>query len=190
MVQKADSSLQTAITALLTELGEDTTRNGLLETPTRFEKQIRECLTGYRVDPADYVKLFDASDFNDLVVVSDITFSSLCEHHLLPFFGKVDVGYVPRGKILGLSKFARIIDAFSKRLQVQERLTKELADFLHDNLQPELVMVRIQASHSCMTIRGVQRPQALTETFTVLGASPDNKHHVSYFQNTYRQRMS
>jgi GTP cyclohydrolase I len=181
------SYMQASIRALLAEVGEDPTRNGLLETPKRFEKQMRECLVGYNDDPKKYVKLFESTDFHDLVVVSKINFSSLCEHHVLPFYGYVDVAYVPSDKILGLSKFARIIDAFSKRLQVQERLTKELADFLYENLEPELLMVRIYATHSCMTVRGVRRPESQTETISVVGDTEANRRHVEYFQNMYRR---
>lgn len=182
MNKRKDYGIQTAILALLSELGENTARDALLETPKRFEKQIRECLVGYKDDPEKYVKLFDATDYHDLVVVSDIAFSSLCEHHLLPFFGYVDIAYVPTDKILGLSKFARITDAFSKRLQVQERLTKELADFLYLHLEPSLLVVRIRANHSCMTIRGVLRPESSTETVITLGDIVANQRHIDHLQ--------
>lgn len=183
------SDIESAISRLLSGLGEDITRGGLVDTPKRFAKQIEEFLTGYNENPKRHVKLFDSNGFHDLIVVSRITFGSLCEHHLLPFYGYVDIAYVPTDKILGLSKFARIVDVYSRRLQVQEGLTKELADFLQKHLQPELIIVRINAQHSCMTIRGVLRPESLAETVVVLGDSRANKHHIDYFQNmTKRSR--
>lgn len=182
-----NGNIQVAVTNLLDELGEDTMRNGLVDTPQRFEKQLRECLSGYKSDPVDYVKLFDATDYKDLVLVADIAFSSLCEHHLLPFSGYVDVAYVPVDKLLGLSKFARIIDVFSKRLQVQERLTKEIADFLFLHLQPSLLVVTIRASHSCMTVRGVLRPESVTKTCVTLGDVVTNKYYMNNLQTILRK---
>lgn len=178
MEKKANSDIQQAILALLSQLGEDVNREGLAETPARFEKQIRECLVGYADNPVKYVKLFDNTNFHDLVSVNKIAFSSLCEHHLLPFYGYIDIGYVPNEKILGLSKFARIIDALSKRLQVQERLTQELADFLYAHLEPLMLTVHVKAFHTCMTIRGVQRPEALTETRASLGETDTYAHYI------------
>lgn len=182
MSDRNDSGLGIALSNLLNQIGEDVQRDGLVDTPCRFEKQIRECLVGYADDPIKYVKLFDNPDFHDLILVSKISFSSLCEHHLLPFSGFVDIGYIPTDKILGLSKFARIVDSFSKRLQVQERLTHEIAGFLNKHLDPTLLIVRIKASHSCMTIRGVQRPQSITETVIMLGDDRNNRSQVEYFQ--------
>ena len=176
------TDIRKAILALLSRLGENPNRDGLAETPARFEKQLSECLSGYGQDPLEHVKLFDSGDYTDLVVVSNISFSSLCEHHLLPFYGTVDIAYIPNKKILGLSKFARITDVFSKRLQVQERLTQELANFLHEQLQPELLLIKISATHTCMTIRGVERPGSVTDTFSSRGDIEKHRHHVEFFQ--------
>lgn len=175
--------LQDAIVCFIGEIGEKPERNGLHETPARFEKQLRECTSGYGKNPDDFVKLFDNDGFHDLINISRISFSSLCEHHMLPFFGYIDIAYVPSDKILGLSKFARIVDVFSKRLQVQERLTQEIASYLAEKLHPELLMVRIVAVHTCMTVRGVSRPESHTETFVKIGAATkQNAHYISHFQ--------
>src|SRR5690606_20973125 len=160
--------------------------NGTNETPQRFVKQITECLSGYNEDPKNHLKLFDndKDGYKDLISVLNISFSSVCEHHLLPFFGYIDIAYLPSDKILGLSKFARIIDVFSKRLQVQERLTKQLADFLSENLKSNLVMVNVRAQHTCMVIRGVNRPQSFTETFSVIGNEKNYQHFINKFRNS------
>lgn len=186
MSERTTSDIQSAISNLLTELGEDINRDGLGDTPRRFEKQIRECLVGYNDDPAQYIKLFDATNYSDLVMVSNISFSSLCEHHLLPFSGVVDIAYIPSQKILGLSKFARIVDSFSKRLQVQEHLTLQIADFLELHLKPSLLIVRISASHSCMTVRGVLRPASMTDTIIIRGSKEAYRDQIAYFQSKVR----
>ena len=182
MNKQDGSHLETSIEALIASVGENPQRDGLVGTPTRFLKQMQECLVGYKDDPKKHIKLFDSEGFHDLVVVSDISFSSICEHHILPFYGRVDIGYLPGKQILGLSKFARIVDAFSKRLQVQERLTKQLADFLEEQLHPELLMVRITAEHTCMIVRGVARPESNTETFTVRGKSAGREQFIEQFR--------
>lgn len=185
---ESSKEIQDAVLRFMHDIGEQVDRNGLRETPARFEKQLRECTSGYGKNPDDYVKLFDNEGFHDLIHVSKISFSSLCEHHMLPFFGYIDIAYVPGDMILGLSKFARIVDVFSKRLQVQERLTQELASYLAKKLQPNLLMVRIVATHTCMTVRGVSRPESLTETFSKIGAhTKQNAHFVAQFQRM-RQR--
>ncbi|HSX36326.1 MAG TPA: GTP cyclohydrolase I [Patescibacteria group bacterium] len=180
-VSSNTSKIEASITDLISELGDDSSRDGLAETPKRFLKQMRECCAGYNDDPESHIKLFHNDNYHDLIVVSTITFSSLCEHHLLPFFGTVDIAYLPGDKILGLSKFARVVDALSKRMQVQERLTRELADLLEKHLKPQLLMVRIRATHTCMTVRGVSRPQSTTETLTLRGDHTDKTHYVEHF---------
>ncbi len=188
MGTESSKTLRDAVTSFLEAIGETPQRNGLHETPARFEKQLRECTSGYGKNPDDFVKLFDNEGFHDLINISRISFSSLCEHHMLPFFGHIDIAYVPRDSILGLSKFARIVDVFSKRLQVQERLTHEIASFLAEKLHPELLMVRIVAAHTCMTVRGVARPESLTETFVKIGAdTKKNAHYISHFQRMRQQ---
>ena len=175
------TGFEDAIHDRIAAMGDDPSRDGLTETPKRFLKQLRECLSGYSDDPEKHIKLFDNDGFHDLIIVSTISFSSLCEHHMLPFFGTVDIAYLPSDKILGLSKFARIVDAFSKRLQVQERLTKQIADLLEMHLKPELLMVRIEAQHTCMTVRGVLRPQSITKTLVIRGNTDRHAHYVRQF---------
>ncbi len=181
---KVDSKIQQSLKYLLKELGEDVNREGLLETPKRYEKQLRENLKGYLENPENHVKLFDNDNYHDLVVVSKIAFSSMCEHHILPFYGYVDIAYIPGKKILGLSKFARIVAVFSKRLQVQERLTKQLAHFLYDNLEPEFIMVHISAAHTCMTVRGVEKHDSVTDTIATLGdKQPTAKQYAKFLKH-------
>jgi GTP cyclohydrolase IA len=175
------SNLEASIAEFLGCFETNSSRDGLAETPKRFVRQIQECLSGYNDDPKRHLKLFDNEDFHDLIVVSAISFSSLCEHHLLPFYGSVDIGYLPKDKILGLSKFARIVDALSKRLQIQERLTQQLADFFAEHLASDLVLVRMRAHHTCMIIRGVSRPESITETFTIVGDTAGKTDYVQHF---------
>lgn len=175
------SNLKSALVDMLSALGENVQREGLTDTPRRYIKQIEESLCGYNDNPTTYIKLFKNNDHNSLVTVSQISFSSMCEHHLLPFFGHIDIAYLPTNHILGLSKFARIVDTYSKRLQVQERLTNEIALFLNEQLKPELVMVRVRAKHTCMITRGVSRPESFTDTCSVIGDTTKHRHHVDAF---------
>lgn len=147
---------------------------GLYETPRRFSSALREMISGYNDDPDQYVKVFDES-YDGLVVVRDIAFTSLCEHHLLPFVGFASVGYIPdrTGKVLGLSKVARVVSAFARRLQTQERLTKQIVDFLDSRLKPQGVAVVLNSHHSCMSCRGVKQPDARMVTSDFRGAFKD-----------------
>lgn len=176
------SKLASSMADFLKSLEGGKLRDGTAETPTRFVKQIQECLVGYQDDPNKHLKLFNNSDYHDLIIVSRISFSSLCEHHLLPFYGTIDIGYLPKDKILGLSKFARIVDVLSKRLQVQEKLTSQLAQFFAEKLISDLVMVRIRAQHTCMMVRGVSRSGSVTETFTIVGTKKGNQAYIRQFQ--------
>lgn len=181
MNSKASRELEKSIREFIAGFGEDPKRAGLIETPKRFVKQFTESIVGYSDNPQNHLKLFDSEGSNDLITVSDITFSSLCEHHLVPFFGTIDIAYVPDGKILGLSKFARLIDVYSKRLQVQERLTKELTDTLEEALKPRLLMVTISAKHTCMSSRGVKRHLSTTRTTAIRGDKKNYKSFVDQF---------
>ncbi len=148
---------------LLTLVGEDPGREGLIETPSRVARMwVEELTTGYKVDPNDIFKYFNIADdyekHDDLVIVRDVPLRSLCEHHLLPFFGYIHIAYVPNGRIVGFSKLARVVDVFSRRLQVQERLTNEVADFMFGKLTPKGVMVIAEAYHTCTIVRGVKEP--------------------------------
>jgi len=158
------------IESLLAELGEDTSRQGLKATPGRVSRALRELTDGYGIDPADIVAgaVFD-QDYDEMVLVKDIPFYSLCEHHMLPFFGSCHVGYLPRGKVVGLSKIPRLVVAFAHRLQLQERLTKEIAEALNNAVAPKGVGVVVEARHLCMEMRGVQKPGGQMITSCMLG---------------------
>ena len=158
------------IEKLLQELGEDPTREGLLKTPTRVAKSWLYFSRGYNLDLDDVVNnaIFHEAS-KDMVVVRDVEFFSLCEHHLLPFFGKAHVGYIPNGKVIGLSKIPRIIDMYARRLQVQERLTHQIADAIQDVLKPNGVAVVMEGRHMCMQMRGVEKQNSLATTSTMLG---------------------
>ena len=159
---------------LLGVLGEDPERDGLQETPFRFIKALAEHTVGYREDPAQHLtKTFDV-EHNDIVLVKDIPFNSLCEHHLAPFVGKVHIAYIPSDKITGLSKFGRTVEGYAKRLQVQERLTQQIADAIQDTLNPQAVAVIIEAEHTCMSGRGIKKHGATTVTSTMRGLFKEN----------------
>ena len=183
-MSKVDLELENAIRRYLSELDKDILSSDIAKTPKRFVKQLEESLSGYNQDPQKHLTLLNNRDYKDLIVVSDISFISMCEHHLMPFYGTVSVAYLPKSKILGLSKFARIVDIFSKRLQVQERLTHELTTFFAENLETDLVMTSIIAQHTCMTLRGALRPQSVTRTFSIVGDAGKNASYINYFQNT------
>ena len=156
---------------LLRLIGEDSAREGLKKTPTRVGEAMQFLTQGYQQDAEDILRgaLFE-EDYRQMVVVKDIPFYSLCEHHLLPFFGKAHVAYIPNGKITGLSKIARVVDVFARRLQVQERMTTQIKDCIQQTLNPLGVMVVIEAEHLCMQMRGVQKPHAVTTTSDFTGA--------------------
>jgi GTP cyclohydrolase IA len=162
---------QAAVRELLLAIGEDPDREGLLDTPRRVAEMYEELLSGMREVPSRHLQVTFAADHDEMVMVRDITFASLCEHHLVPFIGKAHIAYIPAvdGKITGLSKLARLTEAYSHRLQVQERLTTEIADALEATLSPRGVLVVLEAEHLCMTIRGVRKPGTLTITSAVRG---------------------
>lgn len=146
-------------------LGEDTNREGLVKTPERASKAMKFLTEGYEMDPKQILQsAMFKEDYNEMVIVKDIEIYSLCEHHMLPFFGKAHIAYIPNGHIVGLSKIPRVVDVFSRRLQVQERLTEQILDCINDTLQPEGVAVVIEASHMCMMMRGVQKQNSTTTT--------------------------
>lgn len=158
-------SIQDMVYSMLNHLGEDPEREGLVRTPERFEKAMRELTSGYRMTAADAIgEGIFASESSGLISVRDIEFFSLCEHHLLPFWGHVSIGYLPKDKILGLSKLARVVDVFARRFQVQERLTREIADSIMTLVEAKAVCVNVRASHMCMMMRGVRKNDSLTHT--------------------------
>lgn len=168
------NNAEAALQGLFKLLGEDAERDGLQDTPFRFVKALAEHTVGYREDPKLHLeKTFDV-DHQDLVLVKDIPFNSLCEHHLAPFVGKVHIAYIPSDKITGLSKFGRVVEGYAKRLQVQERLTQEIADAIQEVLNPQAVAVIIEAEHTCMSGRGIKKHGASTVTSTMRGLFKEN----------------
>lgn len=152
-------------TEIIQLLGENTNREGLLKTPERASKAMKFLTNGYEMNPQEILKsAMFKEDYNEMVIVKDIVLYSLCEHHMLPFFGKAHIAYIPNGQIVGLSKIPRVVDVFSRRLQVQERLTEQILNCINDTLQPEGVAVVIEASHMCMMMRGVQKQNSTTTT--------------------------
>ena len=173
---KGEETIADLVRKMLPLLGEDPNREGLRRTPERFEKALRFLTSGYRQDPE---KLLNGAMFSvcydDMVVVKDIEVYSLCEHHLLPFFGKCHVAYIPNKKVVGLSKIARLVNMFARRLQIQERLTSQIAKAIQEKLAPEGVGVVIEARHLCMVMRGVEKQNSAAVTSAMLGAFRDNK---------------
>ena len=167
---KPDDPIAELVESLLLELGEDPGRQGLKATPDRVAKAMRELTDGYGINPEDVVAgaIFD-QDYDEMVVVKEIAFYSLCEHHMLPFFGNVHVGYLPKGKVIGLSKIPRLVEVFSHRLQIQEQLTRQIAEALNSTLAPKGVGVVVEARHLCMEMRGVETPGGHMMTSCMLG---------------------
>ena len=155
---------------MLAELGEDPSREGLLDTPNRVEKALAFLTSGYAADvDATLNNALFSVDYNEMVIVRDIDFYSLCEHHLLPFFGKCHVAYIPQGRVLGLSKIPRLVDIFARRLQIQERLTNQIAETLREKVDPLGVAVVMEATHLCMAMRGVEKQNSVATTSAMLG---------------------
>jgi GTP cyclohydrolase IA len=163
-------STQEMYREILSRLGEDPNRDGLLATPARVEKAMTFLTKGYDQDPAQVLHgaMFDV-DYDEMVIVKDVEMFSLCEHHMLPFFGKVHVAYIPNGKVIGLSKIPRLVEIFARRLQVQERLTRQVADAIQDAIKPQGVGVVIEARHLCMMMRGVEKQHSSTVTSAMVG---------------------
>jgi len=168
--------IKAAVRDILTAVGEDADRQGLLRTPERIAKMYDEILVGYRTDPVKLVNdaLFDV-EYDEMIVVKDIEFFSMCEHHMLPFFGRAHVAYIPQDKVIGLSKIPRIVDMFARRLQVQERMTQEIADMVEQILQPQGVAVVVEGSHMCSMMRGVQKEHARMVTSAMRGAFKESQ---------------
>jgi GTP cyclohydrolase IA len=170
-----NTRMQDVIRRLLAELGEDPTREGLLDTPKRVEKAMRFLTSGYATDVDAVLNnaLFTV-DYNEMVIVKDIDFYSLCEHHLLPFFGRCHVAYIPSGRVIGLSKIPRLVEIFSRRLQIQERLTSQIADTVREKVEPLGVAVVMEAAHLCMSMRGVEKQNSVAVTSAMLGVFRDD----------------
>jgi GTP cyclohydrolase I len=165
-----------AVKEILAAIGEDPGRDGLLETPNRVARYFAEVSEGLREDPAEHLNKTFEVDHDEVIVVRDITFYSICEHHLVPFFGKAHVGYLPKkdGRITGLSKLARLVDGYAKRPQVQERLTGQIADAIEKKLDPQGVAVVVEAEHMCMSMRGIKKPGSRTVTSSMRGLFREN----------------
>lgn len=162
--------IQDAVHTILTQIGEDPEREGLIKTPERVARMYEEITSGYSMDPVKLVNgaLFDV-EYDDMVVVKDIEFYSMCEHHMLPFYGRAHVAYIPDGKVIGLSKIPRIVDMYARRLQVQERMTSQIANFLQEVLHAKGMAVMVEGSHMCAMMRGVKKEQASMVTLALLG---------------------
>ena len=183
--------MQDLIRRILSELGEDPNREGLVDTPKRVDKSLRFLTSGYRAD-VDHVlngALFTV-DYSEMVIVKDIDFFSLCEHHLLPFFGKCHVAYIPRHKVIGLSKIPRLVDVFARRLQVQERLTNEIAQTIEEKIDPLGVAVVMEATHLCMAMRGVEKQNSFAVTSAMLGAFRNSARTRNEFLELIKHRCS
>ncbi|QDS98559.1 GTP cyclohydrolase I FolE [Adhaeretor mobilis] len=166
--------IEKAVREILIAVGEDPDREGLVETPARVSRMYAELFSGLHTDPRIHLKKYFTEKYDEMVLVRDISFNSMCEHHMLPFIGKAHIGYVPNGKVVGLSKLARVVEEVSHRPQVQERMTEEIADLLVSELDVKGVAVVIEASHSCMSIRGVRKPGSLCVTSAMKGLFRSN----------------
>jgi GTP cyclohydrolase I len=166
--------IEAAVREILLAVGEDPDREGLQETPARVARMYAELCAGLREDPRRHLEKTFTQKYDEMVLVKDIRFASLCEHHLLPFFGKAHVAYLPSGKVVGLSKLARVVEALARRPQVQEQMTEELAELIMTDLDARGVGVILEATHTCMTIRGVHKPDSLTTTSAMRGSFKDN----------------
>ncbi len=168
---------------VLIEMGEDPTREGLLKTPERVAKALQFLTQGYDAQPAEILKsAMFTEDYSQMVVVKDIEVFSMCEHHMLPFFGKAHIAYIPNGHIVGLSKLPRVVDAFARRLQVQERLTNEIRDCIQDTLKPAGVAIVMECKHLCMAMRGVQKQNSVTTTSAFTGAFENEKTRAEFLR--------
>ena len=175
-----------AIKLLLEGIGEDTGREGLLDTPDRIARMYEELCAGMEEDPSKHLSKTFHTDNTEMVLEKDIVFHSLCEHHMLPFYGKVHIAYIPNGKVVGLSKLARCVEVYARRLQIQERMTDQIAQAIMDHLNPKGVMVMVEAEHMCMTMRGISKPGSKTITYSTKGEFALNQDLQSTFMNIIR----
>jgi GTP cyclohydrolase I len=166
--------IERAVREILAAVGEDPDREGLRETPARVARMYQELFSGLHTDPRVHLRKFFTEKYDEMVLVKDIAFNSMCEHHMLPFIGKAHIGYIPSGRVVGLSKLARVVEEVSHRPQVQERMTEEIANLLIEELEVKGVAVVIEASHSCMSIRGVRKPESICVTSAMKGIFRSN----------------
>lgn len=176
-----EAKVREAVRLLLEGIGEDPEREGLKETPDRIARMYTELMAGYDADVATHLSRTFNAEGKEMVLEKDIVFYSMCEHHMMPFFGKAHIAYIPKGKVVGLSKLARTVEAFARRLQIQERMTDQIADAIMKELDPEGVIVMIEAEHLCMTMRGVKKPGSITTTVVTKGVFKDNERLENLF---------
>ncbi len=183
--------IEPLVEAMLRELGEDPKREGLLKTPSRVARSMRFLTKGYEQDPAEIIggALFN-EDYEEMIVMKDIDFFSQCEHHMLPFYGKAHVAYIPDGKIVGISKIARLVEVYARRLQVQERLTKQIAQTMMEQLQPAGVAVVVEAEHLCMRMRGVEKQNSVVVSSAVFGVFRSNQETREEFMSLVHNGLS
>jgi GTP cyclohydrolase I len=186
-----DATTEDLYRELLRRMGENPARDGLIKTPERMEKAMSFLTRGYTQSATEILRgaLFDV-DYDEMVIVRDIEFYSMCEHHLLPFFGKAHVAYIPKGKVIGLSKVARLVDVFARRLQVQERMTREVADAVVEAIHPQGVAVILEAQHLCMMMRGVEKQGSMTSTSAMLGCFRESAQTRNEFLSLIRRPHS
>jgi len=188
--EELSESLAESYQGIIKELGEDPKREGLVKTPERVAKAMQFMLHGYGLDPANMLRsAMFKEKYSQMVVVKDIEIYSLCEHHMLPFFGKAHIAYIPNGKVVGLSKIPRVVDAFARRLQVQERLTNQIRDCLQDALEPIGVAVLIEAQHLCMQMRGVQKQNSVTTTSAFTGEFLESEKTRKEFMSIIQSKL-
>ena len=183
--------IERAVREILVAIGEDPERDGLQHTPERMERSMQYLTKGYQENPEEILMgaMFDVA-YDEMVIVKDIEMFSLCEHHLLPFFGKVHVAYIPQGKVIGLSKIPRLIEVFSRRLQIQERLTTQIAETIQKTIEPQGVGVVIEARHLCMMMRGIEKQHSSAVTSSMLGCFREEEETRSEFLSLIRQRTN
>ena len=174
--------IEEAVRLFLEGIGEDADREGLQETPTRISAMCEELFGGLTQDAGTHLSKTFSAQNNEIVLEKDITFYSVCEHHLLPFYGKVHIGYIPDGKVVGLSKLARTVEVYARRAQIQEQMTAQIADAIMENLSPKGVMVMIEAEHMCMTMRGIKKPGSKTLSYAVRGDMCEEKRQEQFFR--------
>lgn len=182
------TNIQNHITEIIKHIGEDPNREGLLKTPQRVEKAYQDLFSGYNKNPAEFITTFEGENYDEMIVARGIEFYSMCEHHMLPFFGKITIAYIPNEKIIGLSKMPRLIEVFSRRLQNQERMTDQIADAMVKHLQPKGVGIVVTAQHLCMMSRGVEKQGAHMVTSSLRGLFKNNPDTRSEFLSLAYQK--
>jgi GTP cyclohydrolase I len=180
---EGETTVDANITRIIQFIGDNPTREGLIETPARVRKSYDELFSGYKKDPKEILKIFNDGACDEMVILKDIEFYSTCEHHMLPFYGSISIGYIPNGKVIGVSKLARLVEIYSRRLQIQERMTSQIADALNSALEPKGVMVVCKAKHLCMIARGIQKQNSEMVTSSITGVfQEDHKAREEFLQ--------